>query len=127
MKREPTVAASQEFLPNSPERFGGFLWLQCGWIAHQLAVAHLLAPFREHEWMNAQRLRNILDQHSTLRTQLYCFELELEDAALTTEALRRPAGSRRISPGVLFHSDRGIEFSNFEFRARYSDSGWRRA
>jgi hypothetical protein len=40
------------------------------------------------------------------------------DAALTTAALRRSAKSRSISPGVLFHSDRGIEFSNFEFRAQ---------
>lgn len=45
------------------------------------------------------------------------------DAALTTEALRRSARSRSISPGVLFHSDRGIEFSNFEFRAQLQRFG----
>ena len=38
------------------------------------------------------------------------------DAALTKEGLRRSAASRAVRPGVVFHSDRGIEFANFEFR-----------
>jgi len=45
------------------------------------------------------------------------------DAALTLEALAQSAWSRCISPGVVFHSDRGIEFANYEFRKQLSDLG----
>jgi transposase InsO family protein len=45
------------------------------------------------------------------------------DAALTKEALRRSATSRGIRPGVVFHSDRGIEFANFEFREKLRQLG----
>ena len=45
------------------------------------------------------------------------------DAALTREALAQAAWSRCVSPGVVFHSDRGIEFANFEFRKQLSDLG----
>jgi putative transposase len=40
------------------------------------------------------------------------------DAALTTLARRRSAESRSVRPGVVFHTDRGIEFANFHFRAQ---------
>lgn len=45
------------------------------------------------------------------------------DAALTMQALRRSAASRRVRPGVVFHSDRGIEFANFEFRSQLQGLG----
>lgn len=45
------------------------------------------------------------------------------DAALTKEAIRRAAASRSIRPGVVFHSDRGIEFANFEFRDQLRQLG----
>ena len=45
------------------------------------------------------------------------------DAALTREALARSAWSRCVRPGVVFHSDRGIEFANFEFRKQLGDLG----
>jgi putative transposase len=48
---------------------------------------------------------------------------ERRDAALTREALAEAAWSRCVSPGVVFHSDRGIEFANFEFRKQLSDLG----
>ena len=38
------------------------------------------------------------------------------DAALTARALRQAARNRDAGPGVLFHSDRGIEYAAFEFR-----------
>lgn len=38
------------------------------------------------------------------------------DAALTVEAVARSAWSRCVSPGVVAHSDRGIEFANYESR-----------
>ena len=49
------------------------------------------------------------------------------DAALTKEALRRSAASRCVRPGVVFHSDRGIEFANYEFRDQLRQLGWSRA
>lgn len=45
------------------------------------------------------------------------------DAALTTRALCRSAASRGVRPGVVFHSDRGIEFANFEFRSQLQRFG----
>lgn len=45
------------------------------------------------------------------------------DAALTREALVESAWSRCVSPGVVFHSDRGIEFANFEFRKQLAELG----
>lgn len=45
------------------------------------------------------------------------------DSALTREALARSAASRCVRPGLLFHSDRGIEFANFEFRKQLGDLG----
>lgn len=45
------------------------------------------------------------------------------DAALTKEALRRSATSRSVRPGVVFHSDRGIEFANFDFREQLRQFG----
>jgi putative transposase len=33
------------------------------------------------------------------------------------------AWSRCVSPGVVFHSDRGIEFANFEFRKQLGELG----
>ena len=45
------------------------------------------------------------------------------DAALTREALAQSAWDRCVSPGVVFHSDRGIEFANYEFRKQLSGLG----
>jgi putative transposase len=45
------------------------------------------------------------------------------DAALTTEALRRSAASRGVRSGVVFHTDRGIEFANFDFRSHLQRFG----
>src|ERR1700682_1499951 len=44
--------------------------------ANQLAITHLLAPAREHERMNAQRLGNILDQDPRLVAHLHRLQLE---------------------------------------------------
>jgi len=40
------------------------------------------------------------------------------DAALTSRALRQAARNRDTSAGVLFHSDRGVEYAAFEFRTQ---------
>jgi transposase InsO family protein len=49
------------------------------------------------------------------------------DEALTREALVRSAEKRRVRPGVVFHSDRGIEVANYEFRNHLSALAWHRA
>ena len=38
------------------------------------------------------------------------------DAALTRCALRQAARNRRPAPGLVFHSDRGVEYAAFEYR-----------
>ena len=38
------------------------------------------------------------------------------DAALTSEALRHSVRNRRPAAGLLFHSDRGIEYAAFDYR-----------
>lgn len=45
------------------------------------------------------------------------------DAALTTQALRQAARNRNSGPGVLFHSDRGIEYAAFEYRDQLARLG----
>src|SRR6267378_747812 len=47
-------------------------------LTHQLTVANLLAPARQHERMYAQRLGNILDQHAGLIAHLHCLQLETD-------------------------------------------------
>jgi hypothetical protein len=45
------------------------------------------------------------------------------DAELSGEALRRALARRRPGPGLLFHSDRGIEFAAKSFRAELAHAG----
>lgn len=45
------------------------------------------------------------------------------DAALTSRALRQAARNRDTSAGVLFHSDRGVEYAAFEFRTQLAKLG----
>ena len=44
-----------------------------------------------------------------------------KDANLTLAALNRAVFNRRPGPGVIFHSDRGIEFAAFAFRERLKE------
>ena len=45
------------------------------------------------------------------------------DAELSGEALQRALARRRPGPGLLFHSDRGIEFAAKSFRAQLAHAG----
>jgi transposase InsO family protein len=45
------------------------------------------------------------------------------DAELSGEALRRALARRRPPPGLIFHSDRGIEFAALSFRRRLVAAG----
>lgn len=45
------------------------------------------------------------------------------DATLTSEALCLSARKRRTAPGLMFHSDRGIEYAAFEYRNQLARLG----
>jgi transposase InsO family protein len=45
------------------------------------------------------------------------------DAGLSTEALRRAFARRQPAPGLVFHSDRGVEFAAQQFRAPLAAAG----
>lgn len=45
------------------------------------------------------------------------------DLTLTLDALNRALPGRRLSPGLIFHSDRGVEYSGYAFRARLAALG----
>lgn len=45
------------------------------------------------------------------------------DAALTRDALRRSVRNRRPAAGLVFHSDRGIEYTAFEYRDQLAKLG----
>ena len=63
----------------------------------------------------------VMDRHS--RRILGWSLSHRRDAALTTRALRQAARNRNAGPGVLFHSDRGIEYAAFEFRDQLARLG----
>ena len=45
------------------------------------------------------------------------------DAGLSTEALQRALARRRPAPGLIFHSDRGVEFAAERFRTPLAHAG----
>jgi putative transposase len=45
------------------------------------------------------------------------------DAALTSDALRLSVRNRKPAAGLVFHSDRGIEYAAFEYRAALAKRG----
>ena len=45
------------------------------------------------------------------------------DVALTLKAFNRAVRHRRPEPGLIFHSDRGIEYASFVFRKRLTQLG----
>ena len=65
----------------------------------------------------------VMDRHS--RRILGWSLGERRDAALTTRALRQASRNRDFgaTAGVLFHSDRGVEYAAFEFRTQLAKLG----
>jgi putative transposase len=47
-----------------------------------------------------------------------------KDARLTLTALNRAVARRRPRPGVIFHSDRGVEYATYAFRNRLAALGF---
>jgi putative transposase len=59
-------------------------------------------------------LATVMDRHSR---RIVGWSLShRRDAALTRCALRQAARKRRPAPGLVFHSDRGVEYAAFEYR-----------
>jgi putative transposase len=47
-----------------------------------------------------------------------------KDARLTLAALNHAVANRRPLPGIIFHTDRGIEYAAYAFRARLAALGF---
>lgn len=59
-------------------------------------------------------LATVMDRHSR---RIVGWSLgHRRDAALTSRALRQSARNRSPAPGLVFHSDRGVEYAAFEYR-----------
>jgi transposase InsO family protein len=66
-------------------------------------------------------LATVMDRHSR---RIVGWSLSpRRDAALTSCALRQAARNRSPAPGLVFHSDRGIEYAANEFRAQATRLG----
>lgn len=63
----------------------------------------------------------VMDRHS--RRVLGWSVSTRRDAALTGDALRLSVRKRRPPPGLMFHSDRGIEYAAFEYRHQLARLG----
>jgi putative transposase len=63
----------------------------------------------------------VMDRHS--RRILGWSLSRRRDAALTSDALRHSVRKRPPAPGLLFHSDRGIEYAAFEYRNQLARLG----
>lgn len=66
-------------------------------------------------------LAAVMDRHS--RRLVGWSVSARRDAALTREALRHAVRKRQPSPGLVFHSDRGIEYAAFEYRDQLTRLG----
>ena len=66
-------------------------------------------------------LAAVMDRHS--RRLVGWSVSTRRDAALTREALRHAVRKRQPSPGLVFHSDRGIEYAAFEYRDQLTRLG----
>jgi transposase InsO family protein len=63
----------------------------------------------------------VLDRHSR---RVLSWRLGLRrDLTLTMGALNRAVARRWLPPGLIFHSDRGVEYSAYAFRARLAALG----
>lgn len=63
----------------------------------------------------------VLDRHSR---RVLGWSLGVNrDLTLTTDALNRAHRRRSAQPGLIFHSDRGVEYSAYAFRARLAALG----
>ncbi|MCM5681575.1 hypothetical protein M8A51_18780 [Schlegelella sp. S2-27] len=99
-----------------PLQLGHLLLLHRLHLAHQFAVAHLLAPLRQHERVNAQGLGHVLDQHARLIAHLHGLELELDAVAID---LLRSWSSQSTLPFALGESVNQTDASSTSPRWEY--------
>src|SRR5438309_392873 len=63
----------------------------------------------------------VMDRHSR---RILGWSLSIRrDPALTGDALRHSVRKRQAAPGLMFHSDRGIEYAAFEYRNQLARLG----
>ena len=63
----------------------------------------------------------VMDRHSR---RVIGWRLDIRrDLGLTMAALNAAVARRKVSAGLIFHSDRGVEYSNYAFRARLAALG----
>jgi len=63
----------------------------------------------------------VMDRHSR---RILGWRLDIRrDLKLTMAALNGAVARRRVLAGLIFHSDRGVEYSNYAFRARLAALG----
>ena len=66
-------------------------------------------------------LATVMDRHSR---RVVGWSLgRRRDAALTSQALRQAVRNRTPQPGLVFHSDRGIEYAAFDYRRQLDRRG----
>ena len=63
----------------------------------------------------------VMDRHSR---RILGWSLSIRrDASLTGDALRHSVRKRQAAPGLMFHSDRGIEYAAFKYRNQLARLG----
>jgi transposase InsO family protein len=98
-------------------------------VPHRLRQAQLRAP--NQVWVDDvtylkvagqwRYLATVMDRHSR---RIVGWSLgRRRDAALTSRALRQSARNRSPAPGLVFHSDRGVEYTAFEYRQQLQSLG----
>jgi putative transposase len=98
-------------------------------VPHRLRDAQLRAP--NQLWVGDvtylkvagqwRYLATVMDRHSR---RIVGWSLgPRRDAALTSRALRQSARNRSPGPGLMFHSDRGVEYAALEYRQQLERLG----
>jgi transposase InsO family protein len=109
LKRFFGVAGNQQLgvEPGGPDKVwvGDITYLKVGGIYRYLAVVMDRYSRRVIGWAYGRR----------------------KDAALTLKALNRAVGQRKPVRGLIFHTDRGIEYAASAFRARLAELGMRQS